>query len=301
MSTFLVSGLINIETTVKIEQFPIAYTPVRYPFWGVNSTVSGVGYNVAKALTTLENNVRLASLVGDSLYADVVRTALRSAGLPADYVLHLLTQTPQSAILYDKMGRRQINVDLKDIQERAYPGDRLGEALQGADLAVMCNINFSRAHLTTVRERGIPLATDVHAISDLDDSYNRDFMEAADILFMSDEQLPMAPEDWARAVMARYAPEILVIGLGAEGALLALRGADAIEHVPAVYTRDVVSTIGAGDALFAAFIHVYACTRDPRLALRKATVFASYKIGAAGAAEGYLTESALDAWYHQVM
>jgi ribokinase len=165
----------------------------------------------------------------------------------------------------------------------------------------MCNVNFSRAHLATVRERGIPLATDVHTISDLDDSYNRDFMEAADILFMSDEHLPMAPEDWARAVMARYAPEILVIGLGGEGALLALRGEDAIEHLPAIYTRDVVSTIGAGDALFAAFVHVYARTRDPYLALRKATVFASYKIGAAGAADGFLTESALDAWYHRVM
>ncbi len=169
MSTFLVSGLINIETTVEVDWFPVAYTPVRYPFWGVNSTVSGVGYNVAKALATLGDDIRLASLVGQSLYADVVRDALRADGLPADYVLHLLAQTPQSAILYDGTGRRQINVDLKDIQERAYPGKQFAEALQGADLAVLCNVNFSRAQLATVRERGIPLATDVHAISDLDD------------------------------------------------------------------------------------------------------------------------------------
>jgi ribokinase len=300
MSTILVSGLINIETTVKVDRFPVDYSPVRYPFWGVDSSVSGVGYNVAKALTTLGDDVHLASLVGGGLYANVVREALRADGIPSDYVLHLLAQIPQSAILYDGTGRRQINVDLKDIQERAYPGDRFAEALQRADLAVLCNINFSRPHLSTAREVGIPIATDVHAISDLDDDYNRDFMEAADILFMSDEQLPTAPEEWARIVMERYAPEILVIGQGAEGALLALREGNVIEHVSAVPTRDVISTIGAGDALFAAFVHAYLRTRDPRLALRKASVFASYKTGTAGAAEGFLTETALDAWYQRV-
>ena len=299
MSALLVSGLINIEMTVRVERFPIDYTPVRYPFWGVNSTVSGVGYNVAKALTTLGDQVRLVSLVGQGLYAEVVHKALRSDGIPSDYVLSLLSQMPQSAILYDGTGRRQIHVDLKDIQEREYPGDHFDAALHDADLAVLCNVNFSRAYLSKIRERGIPLATDVHAISDLEDAYNRDFMDAADILFMSDEHLPWAPERWARAVMERYAPEILVIGLGVEGALLALRETRTVERFPAVVTRDVVNTIGAGDALFAAFVHVYAQTRDPRLALRKATVFASHKIGAAGAAEGFLTETMLDAWYHQ--
>ncbi len=42
MAKVLVSGLINIETTLKIDRFPFEYAPVRYPFFGVNSTVSGV-------------------------------------------------------------------------------------------------------------------------------------------------------------------------------------------------------------------------------------------------------------------
>ena len=53
MSRLLVSGLINIETTLRVDGFPINYTPVRYPFHGVDVTISGVGFNVAKALTTL--------------------------------------------------------------------------------------------------------------------------------------------------------------------------------------------------------------------------------------------------------
>jgi len=64
--------------------------------------------------------------------------------------------------------------------------------------------------------------------------------------------------------------------------------------VPAIRTRQVVNTIGAGDALFSAFIHFYDRSQDPYEALRQAIVFASHKIGEAGAAEGFLDERELN-------
>lgn len=300
MSTILVSGLINIETTLRIEGFPIAYTPVRYPFWGVDSTTSGVGYNVAKALTVLGDTVRFVSLIGSDMPAQLARQALSAEGISQEYVRAGLSRTPQSVILYDGDGRRQINVDLKDVQERAYPPDAFDAALAETDLAVLCNVNFSRPYLQIAKERGVRVATDVHAISALEDEYNRDFMAAADILFMSDERLPVAPEEWARQVLRRYDPEIVVVGLGAQGALLAVRGDGFLERVPAVYTRPVVNSIGAGDALFSAFVHFYAQGHAPYRALRKAQVFASYKIGEKGAAEGFLTETELYTWVLRV-
>jgi len=295
MSQVLVSGLINIETTLRVEGFPIGYSPVRYPFSGVNSTVSGVGYNVAKALHTLGDSVHLLAIVGRDFAANVVRQTMAAVGLTDQYVVAGVEQTAQSVILYDPSGRRQINVDLKNLQETAYPQDRFRQALEGCTLAALCNINFSRPFLHQARQAGIPIATDVHTISDLDDAYNRDFMEAADILFMSDESLPCPPEEWAQRVHARYNNEIIVIGLGHAGALLAVRSDRRVQHFPAVQTRPVVNTIGAGDALFSAFIHFYHKARDPYEALRKAIVFASWKIGASGAAEGFLTPEALDA------
>ena len=44
-----VSGLLNVETTVAVRDFPISYYPIDYPFFGIQSHVSGVGYNIAKA------------------------------------------------------------------------------------------------------------------------------------------------------------------------------------------------------------------------------------------------------------
>ena len=294
MTPILVAGLINIETTVRIDAFPIAYAPVHYPFFGVNSSVSGVGYNIAKALTTLGDDAMLLSLIGQDLAGASVEATLRAERIAGEHVLRAIPHTAQSVILYEPGGRRQIHVDLKDIQERTYPAARFQTVLTGCDLAVLCNANFTRPFLGMAREAGKLIASDVHAISSLDDDYNRDYMQAADILFMSDERLPVAPEEWAQAVIARYSPQILVIGLGAQGALLAVPRDGFMARWPAVFTRPVVNTIGAGDALFSAFVHSYAAEPDPYRALRRAMVFASYKIGATSAADGFLTTGELD-------
>jgi sugar/nucleoside kinase (ribokinase family) len=293
MRRILVSGLINIETTLQVEDFPIVYEPVRFPFFGIQSSVSGVGYNVAKALTVLGDDVRFLSMIGGDMAGRLVLESLADDGISAGRVITALCQTPQSVIFYDRTGRRAINTDLKDIQDAAYPADRFDEAIKGVGLAALCNINFSRPFLARVQALGVPIATDVHTIADLDDPYNRDFMAAASILFMSDEGLPCAAEDWVRRLWNRYGTDVAVVGLGAEGALLGVRRDRFLERLPAVQTRPIVNTIGAGDALFSAFVHGYVATGDPYAALQRAVVFASYKIGETSASQGFLDEAAL--------
>lgn len=295
MARIVISGHVNIETTLRVDGFPLDYFPVTYPFFGIDSTVAGVGFNIANALHALGDEPRLLTMVGRDFAGAQVRDALAAAGLDATHVVSPVAQTAQSVILYDGTGRRQIHTDLKDIQEQVYPEDRFDAAAADADLLVLCNINYSRPFLARGRELGVPVATDVHAIADLDDPYNRDFMAHADILFMSHERLPTSPPAWARAVMARFAPQVLVIGMGADGALLAVRGDETLRLVPAQTPRPVVSTVGAGDALFAAFLHGYAATGDAYAALGRAVLFAGYKIGVAGAADGFLSGPALAA------
>ncbi len=294
MSQILVSGLINIETTLQVDGFPIPYFPVRYPFNRVSSTVSGVGFNIAKALTVLGDQVSFLSMIGDDSPAIMVEVEIEKVGIPEKYILRSLSATPQSVILYEPGGRRQIHVDLKEIQETIYPPDIFQEAMEIADLVVLCNINFSRPFLQSARQADKIIATDVHVISQLEGTYDDDFMAYADILFMSDEHLPTTPERWAQEVINKYNNRILVIGLGKNGALLTVPEDRFMERIPAVHTPRIVNTIGAGDALFSAFLHVYAKTMDPYLAIRKSMVFASKKIGVASAADGFLSSQQLD-------
>lgn len=300
MSNILVSGLINLEISLKVESFPIEYTPVRFPFYGINSSVSGVGYNLAKALTILGNRVDFLSIIGKDQVSRLVSRALEDNFISSRYILNLMETTAHSVILYDNSGRRMINTDLKDIQELSYPLELGDQALERCPITVLCNINFSRPFLQKAHAMGKLIATDVHAISDIEDEYNYDFMAAADILFMSDEKLPCPPKEWIRRILKKYGNEIIVIGMGSQGALISVKTDRFIEKVSAVNTRPVINTIGAGDALFACFLHYYVQNRDPYEAIRKAVVFASYKIGESSAAEGFLSETGLEDLYGKI-
>jgi len=294
MPDLLVAGLINVETTLRIEGFPLAYNPQNFPFFGVASSVSGVGYNVCKALSALGNRVTFLSLIGADVAGQTVRSAL--AAIPVDdaHVLPLLPQTCQSVILYDPAGKRQIHSDLKDIQDRAYPIEQLIPRLPHLDACVLCNINFARPLLKPAREAGTLVATDVHAIRSLDAPYEQEFLHAADVLFLSHERLEETPEETARAILGRFPAQIVVIGLGSEGALLAVRADGTLKRFPSRHSRPVVSTIGAGDALFSAFLDGYLRSRNPSASLQRAMHFASWKIGVASASEGFLTGDELD-------
>ena len=139
MAKILVSGLLNIETTLRVEGFPIAYNPVNYPFFGVNSSVSGVGYNIARALTTLGDAVKFLSLIGADSAGQLVQNALAADGITAEGVLAAIPATAQSVILYDPQGRRQIYTGLKDIQERIYPPEQYERASAGYEWQALCN------------------------------------------------------------------------------------------------------------------------------------------------------------------
>ena len=76
--------------------------------------------------------------------------------------------------------------------------------------------------------------------------------------------------------------------------LLTVKKDNSLARFPAVSTRPVVNTIGAGDALFSAFVHGYHKLGDPYEAMRKAVVFASYKIGDTASAAGFLDETGLE-------
>jgi ribokinase len=290
MSTIFVAGLANVETTLRVAGFPLDYTPISFDFFGINSTVSAVGYNVAKALAGLGDEVRLASLIGADPLGDLVLGGLEAAGIPAAGVLRQLAQTAQSVVMFDPAGRRRIATDLKDIQDQTYPPELARAALAGSDLAVLCNINFARPLLGLARELGVPIATDLHTLGSLDDGYNRDWLEAATILFQSHEGFAEPPHERAAAILARFPARIVVIGMGGQGSLLAERDRPA-RYIPAAQIRPVVNTIGAGDAFFAAFVHFYVALGDPLAAIERASLFAAYKVGAVGGAEGLLSQA----------
>lgn len=288
----LVSGLLNIETTVPVKGFPIEYYPIDYPFFGINTDVSGVGYNIAKALKTLGDEVELISFLGNDAEAARILSRLFDDGIKSAKIFRKLKATPVSAVLYDIEGKRQIYCDLKDIQEQSVNPDDVIDSLKGCDIAALCNINFNRELIKKAKELGVMTATDVHVLGDIEDEYNRDFMENADILFLSNENLPCPAEDFIVKIAKRYHNRIVVIGMGAQGAML--YDNDDVCLVPAFAGGKVINTVGAGDALFSSFLHFYAKGMDAKKALQRAVIFAGIKIGHNGASKGFSKEQEIE-------
>lgn len=297
MNKIVVAGLINVETTVKIDSFPIEYSPIHFPFFGVQSQASGVGLNIGKALTTLGDEVKLFSMIGNDSSGIIVKNTLNECDIDTSYIVQNLSATPQTVVLYDNDGKRQIYCDLKEIQDCSYDEETFRKSIEDASIVCLCNINFSRNLLKIAKDNNKIIATDVQVLGDIHDSYNADYMRYANILFLSNENIKGSVEDFVKSISEIYNNDVIVVGLGGEGALLYVKKDNFMSHFKAVKTREVVNTIGAGDSLFSAFIHYYSKNSDPYEAIKKAIVFASYKIGVASAADGFVTEEELEKIY----
>ena len=145
-----------------------------------------------------------------------------------------------------------------------------------------------------LKDNGKILATDVHVLNDINDKYNNDYIQYSDILFLSNENIHGRENDFMKQLIQKYNHKIIVITMGGKGLLIYIKEKGEIKYFPAIKTREVVNTIGAGDALFSCFIHYYNKTRDAYYSIKLATIFASYKIGENGGSNGFISEEQLE-------
>ena len=287
-----VFGNSNMEVVIPAGQFPIPYEPSRtLPAGGIHVGAAGTACNVGIGLWRLGNQVSLCVTRGHDQVAAFVE-----ACLPEDPRLRIIPlpvpRQPVTAVLLDDHGRRLI---LNESRDRAWQHDpaRAAETARGCDLVVLPIGSANALLAARAADFGVPVASDVHAIGGLHGDHEP-FCEAADILFMSDERLPVPAEEWLEQVMDRWPCRIAVIGQGARGATMAVRGDSDLHHAPAVDAGPVASTLGAGDALCAGFLDGHARGLPPRSALARATVYAAAKIRHIGGTQGLLNASELD-------
>jgi ribokinase len=175
MTRILMSGNTNIETTVRVDAFPVSYHSGTFVPFGVQTHVSGVGNNVAKALITLGNAVTFTSIIGRDLPATMIRATLAADGIDDRFVLSQIEQTTQSVALYDAQGRRHFFTDPKNMREQTYPVPLFRQAIANCDALVLTNVPYNRALITLAKQTGKPIATDVQRLLSPDDPYNQPF------------------------------------------------------------------------------------------------------------------------------
>lgn len=289
--TIYVSGLLNFETILNVETFPINYFPITYPFFGINSSVSGTAFNIANALAKLGDKVYLSSYVGDDLLGKTIVSEAKKSKIDTTNIKETLESTPNMVVLVDAHRNVQTYCDLKNVQDIETNFEEEKENIEASDLVVLCNSNFNRPLLKKAKELGKKIATDVHIIGEIDDPFNEDFLRYSDIVFLSERGLSgKIYEDFLVDLYNTYHNEIIVLGEGREGAMILDAKKRVVYHIDAITIRKIANTVGGRDAMFSAFIHFYLKGIDSLEALKLAEIFVSYKIGESGSAKGFLSE-----------
>ncbi|MCR4924516.1 MAG: carbohydrate kinase family protein [Lachnospiraceae bacterium] len=296
MSRFVVAGVIQIETIIKVEKIPIEYTPITNKCDSIYTAAGGDAYNEALALSWLGDQVKLLSMVARNQDMSILNPAGREVTIDTEYILRIMDHTPAEVLFYDEERKEQIFEDLKDLREDAYDMAMVPPMIAASDLVILSNANFCRAFLEPARHYGKKVAVNIHSYEVDKEAFNRDFLEAASILYFSDDTIEGDPFDFVRTIADKYGTDIIILGQGAHGLILYDKERDLNVHYDSVQTNEVVNTAGAGNALFACFLHCYQESGDSVTSIKNAMLFASYKIGYMGTSNGFMTVEQLEQW-----
>ena len=297
MSKFMVAGFVQMETIVKVDGFPLSYKQFESIPDIINTSIGGAGFNEAMALKWLGNDVDFMSMVSRHMSKAQIEAYLKinEVDLSTEYVLPLLDGMPTSVILYSK-GKKQTFEDVKDIRHVDYDAKLLESHIQDKDMVLISNCNFCRPIIALAKKYNKPLALNVRSMRAEKIVNKEDFLKAADILYISDDDIEEDPYDCIKSCKEKYDPEIVIMGVGENGVIIYTREDNSFIDYKPVQTNEIVNTIGAGNALFSSFLHYYVKTKTPREAIKNALLFASYKIGFVGTSNGFMTEEQIQHW-----
>jgi 2-dehydro-3-deoxygluconokinase len=269
--------------------------------------VAGAEANLAVGLARLGHSVEFIGRVGGDGFGEAIRRRLRGEGVgtgglqtdadaPTGLMFRERRHLGPAQVVYTRRGSAGSRLCVDDVDRAADSGQFAGAAwlhLTGITPALSETARaaaFRAAELA--REAGLTISLDLNLrrrlwSDDVARPVLRALTEAADVVLGGADELAVVaagPPDaglveLAHAVLA-LGPSIVVVKLGAEGALLVSVDAPGAPIArPAIALPVVVDPVGAGDAFCAGFI----AARLERLQLERALEYAN-ACGAASAA-----------------
>jgi ribokinase len=295
MSKIIVAGITKFETIVHVDRIPFDSSEQIYQF-PVFVGGGGDAYNSALALTWLRDKVYYMSIVGRDQDVKAFNPPGSGVDFDVSYILQLMDYTPTEVIFYDDDQRQLIFEDLKGIRNIAYDMSMVRPVMADADCLMVSNANFCRPFVREAVHQQKPICLNIRNYKKEKEKYNFDFLDAASIMYFSDDNVEGDPFEFIKDIYTRFSPKIIILGQGSKGLILYDRDRNINVHYNAVTTNKVVNTAGAGNALIASFLHYYLETGDSVNAIKNGLLCASYKTGFERTSDGYMTPEQVAQW-----
>ena len=296
MSRITVASITQIETIVNVDEVPVPYVSSRSMPNTIFTEAGGDAFNESLAFTWLGDEVNFLSIVGRNQDMSVLNPSDRKVTISTEHILPIAEATATQVILCGKDRKKQVFEDIKDLRDVAYDMSMVTPLIASSELLVVANANFCRPFLDIAAKYKIPVAVNMHTFEKEKEQYNEDFLKAASILYVDDDCVEDDPFGFMKEVAEKYDISVMVMGQGNKGLILYDRNQNIHVHYDCVKTNEVVNSVGAGNALFACFLHYYVETKDSVNAIKNALLFASYKVGFMGTSNGFMTVDEVAQW-----
>ncbi len=281
-----VVGSLNMDLVVRVERLPEVGETVTGGHFA--TFPGGKGANQAVAAARLGAQVSMVGRVGDDLFGDQLRAALRHEGVDVEAVVSDPREpTGVACVGVDRSGRNLILV-APGANSTLRPEHLDRQRVCSADvlllqLEVPLNTVWEAACLA--RSTGVLVCLDPapaqplpEGLLELVDVVTPNQVEARLLIGLTVETVDQARQ--AAEVLRRRGVRLAVVKLGHEGAVYVSE--DHVGHVPALAVR-AVDTTAAGDAFSAALGVALAESRSLPEAVRFATCAAGLKVTRLGA------------------
>ncbi|GAA3964557.1 carbohydrate kinase family protein [Allohahella marinimesophila] len=273
-----VVGGCSMDTIIHLDDLPTGASQTvmaRESYQAVGGTGAGKALN----LKALGLDVCLHTILANDAEGRTVEAVLAEAGIvlevaaakaldgsttPTEQHVNLMLPDGHRLSIYTQPPAAQAATDWTDFAVRC----------ADASIVVANILDYVRAALPAIRATGKPVWTDLHDYRD-GAEYYEDFIEAADVIFLSDTNL-----DDYRATMERLITraELVICTHGEAGATLLDKSGG--WHSQVACTVDpVVDTNGAGDAFFSGFLKGYLLGYTTEDSLKLATACGALAVG----------------------
>ncbi len=237
---------------------------------GTGSTGSG------KALNLHKLGVPLAfySVLGKDSYGAHIEKDLAAAGVPAFYDYDP-AGTERHINIMDATGNRISMFITQSSEQVAYSVEPIQAAVASADILVLNIISYCRGLVPLVMKTGKPVWTDLHDY-DGQNAYHTDFIQAAQYIHLSSDNLPDYKPVMQRLITA--GKKLVVCTHGKAGATALTPAGEWIEQ-PALLQYPMVDANGAGDAFFSGFLFGWLQEKPIKTCMQFGAVAAALCIG----------------------
>lgn len=259
-----------------------------------NETIGNTGAGKALALSSLGFNTTLHSLLGIDEYAQKLKSYLNQLNLDVKYDIDPNGTERHLNILNSKGERISIFTNPSS-QNPLIDYSKYQSIIETSDFAVINISNYCRNFIPICKALKKEVWTDLHDY-DGSNTYHQDFIDAADYIFLSSEN--MNNYEAFMVQMIEAGKKLVVCTHGSNGATAFTQKHEWL-YEPALLDFKRVNSNGAGDNFFSGFLYAYALNKSIQDCMKYGTIAGALSVNTTELVSKQLNTKVLHTIYHE--